>query len=193
MVIAILIYLCGDQELMENRDIKLQEKIDKKYEIYQENILNNDIKYNDLRIVPKSYPEIDGKCGTFFHMITKKKEDIPCKLGHCMYNCNKLYQYNPLINDKVEPRMICQKRLDKIEYLKDFNIENYKCYEKMMSTSKGRKHRIVLIDEEHSYIYVLEHHGTYILLWTAYDIPKWKLKKELENYNKYIETNNILE
>ena len=76
MVIAILIYLCGDQELMENRDIKLQEKIDKKYEIYQENILNNDIKYNDLRIVPKSYPEIDGKCGTFFHMITRMQDEV---------------------------------------------------------------------------------------------------------------------
>ena len=59
----ILIYLCGSLVLMENRDEQLKEKIEKKYQIYQENVKNNDLKYNDLNIYPKSYPEIDGKCG----------------------------------------------------------------------------------------------------------------------------------
>ena len=93
-------------------------------------------------------------------MITKKLETIPCQFGHCKYNCTKLYEYNPLLND---------------EYV---------------SSSKGRKHRIILIDEKHSYIYVLEHH---ILLWIGYDIPHWKLKKELKNYEQYIKTKTILE
>ena len=178
---------------MKNRDEKLKEKIEKKYQIYQENVKNNDLKYNDLNIYPKSYPEIDGKCGTFFHMITTKLEPIPCKLGHCKYNCTNLYEYNPLLNDETEARMICQKRLDCIDYLKNFNIEKYKAYEKYVSSPKGIKHRIILIDEEHSYIYVLENHKTHILLWTGYDIPYWKLKKELKNYEQYIKTNTILE
>lgn len=178
---------------MENRDIKLQEKIEKKYQIYQENILEKDNYYNELKILPKSYPIIDGKCGTFFHMITKKQEPIPCEKGLCRYNCQKIYEYNPLIDSEEEHRMICQKRLDEIDYLKNFDISKFKSYEKMQSTSKGKKHRIVLIDEENSYIYVLEHHKSYILLWTGYDIPKWKLKKELEKYEEYICTNKILE
>ena len=193
MVTMTLICLFGDQITMENRDIKLKEKIEKKYQIYQENILEKENYYNDLKVIPKSFPEIDGKCGTFFHMITKKEEIVPCKLGHCKYRCPKVYNYNPLIDDTEEHRMICQKRLDKIDYLKDFDIGKYKAYEKYMSTPKGKKDRIVLIDEEHNYIYVLENHKTYILLWTGYDIPKWKMKKELNNYQEYIDTGKILD
>lgn len=178
---------------MENRDIKLKEKIEKKYQIYQENILEKENYYKGLRVIPKSYPEIDGKCGTFFHMITRKEEPIPCKLGYCNYKCSKIYEYNPLINNEEEHRMICQKRLDKISYLKNFDISKYKSYEKMVSTPKGKKHRIVLIDDVNSYIYVLEHHKTYVLLWTAYDIPNWKMKKELKKYEEYVKTKNILE
>lgn len=178
---------------MQNRDLKLQEKIEKKYQIYQENILNKENYYNDLKVIPKLEPQIDGKCGTFFHMITKKKEPVPCDKGACYYNCNKTYEYNPLMENEEEKRMICQKRLDKINYLKDFDISKYKIYEKLESTTKGKKHRIILIDEEHSYIYVLEHHKTYILLWTGYDIPKWRLNKELKKYEEYKRTNKILE
>ena len=178
---------------MENRDNKLKEKIEKKYQIYQKNILEKENYYNDLKIVPKSFPEIDGKCGTFFHMITKKEEALPCKAGHCKYKCNKVYEYNPLIKNEEEHRMICQKRLDKIDYLNCFDITKYKAYEKIVSTGKGRRHRIVLIDEEHNYIYILENHKTHILLWTGYDIPNWKMKKELKNYQEYIDTGKILE
>ena len=178
---------------MENRDIKLQEKIEKKYQVYQKNILEKENYYKELKVTPKSYPEIEGKCGTFFHMITKKKEPVPCKLGHCKYSCKEVYKYNPLIDNEEENRMICQKRLDKIDYLEDFDISKYKAYEKMQTTPKGKKHRIVLIDEKHDYIYVLEHHGTHILLWTAYDIPKWKLKKELKKYEEYVKTNKVLD
>ena len=188
-----LIYLYGSQEIVKNRDIKLNEKIERKYQIYQNNIINKENYYKDLKVIPKSYPEIDGKCGTFFHMITKTMEKIPCKSGCCKYNCQELYEYNPLIENEDEKRMICQKRLDKISYLENFDISQYKSYEKMQTTPKGKKHRIILIDEVHSYIYVLEHHKTYVLLWTAYDIPKWKLKKELRNYEEYIKTNKILE
>ncbi len=178
---------------MTNRDDKLKEKIEKKYKIYQENIINNNLEYNHLKIYPKSLPEIDEKCGTFFHMITKKFEKTPCQLGHCKYHCNDLYEYNPLLNNDTESRMICQKRLDCIDYLKDFKLDKYKTYEKYVSTTKGIKHRIILIDEDHSYIYVLENHKTHILLWTGYDIPHWKLKKELKNYEQYIKTGKILE
>ncbi len=179
-------------------DQNIESQVNKKYNFYQIEILNRNLMFNGKKVVPKKFPLIDNKCGTYFHIITTKAEDnrknllsLPCPNIPCTQQCTFYFKYNPLINDATEKRAVCPQRLDNIEFIKDFLTQsNMKIWKKNIGTKNGRKDRILFLDDINNYIVILDERNTYYMLWTAYPIETTKRKNNL--LREYSTSNSII-
>lgn len=174
---------------MRYNDSTIINEVNSKYKHYCNEFSLKNCFYDGLPIVPKRFPLFDSKCGTFFHMITKEKENVPCKKNACPNNpCNKHFSYNPLLNLKSEPRQICPYRLD------NFNLNNFfnrplLVWEKEISTKAGKKNRVLCYDDKSRYLVILDKpkNKNYVMLWTGYPIIySWKHRDLINEYNIYI-------
>lgn len=169
-----------------NKTIK--NAVDLKYRHYTKCFLNKNCYLDGIQIFPKKYPMFDNKCGTFFHMITKEKEEVPCRSNSCRKNeCTYHFDYNPLIKLKEEPRHICPFRLMHLN-LDDFFNKPLLIWEKCVTTKKGKRIRILCYDKDSKYLLILDknkNNGN-VMLWTGYPIVyNWKHKKLITEYNQY--------
>lgn len=166
--------------------------IRKQYRVYQKSIIKKDCFIDGLKINRKQYPIIDHMCGTYFHMITKEKSNIPCcGVKSCSSpNCTFYFNYNPLLKH-AEPRQICEDRLDSIPLLKDFFNRPLKIWKKQVTTKKGLRDRILCFDDINNYIIILDDKNGNIKLWSGYPIRYTNRKKQLlKEYNLYISKTN---
>lgn len=174
---------------MKYNDSNIEQAVNSKYNHYQNHFLNKKITYDGLPIIPKRYPKYDNKCGTFFHMITKEKETVPCHKNPCPSDpCSYHFQYNPLINLEKEPRHICPHRLSCLNLSGFFNRQLL-IWEKELSKPKGKKERILCYDPKNRYLVILDKNknNSYVTLWTGYPIVyQWKHNKLLNEYKNYI-------
>lgn len=164
--------------------------VEEKYDHFCQEIIIKKNYIDGIKIGRKKYPLIDDKCGTFFHMITKEKENVPCKKYACndnQYQYAYHFSYNPLLNDPKEPRQICPLRLEALN-LTDFFNRPLKIWEKKVHTESGQRTRILCLDDKNRYMVVLDKNinKNYIILWTGFPIIyDWQMNKFLEEYEEY--------
>ena len=168
-------------------------EVEKKYSLYKIEFIDGSVSVNGKRVGLKTYPMIDGKCGTFFHIISKGVENshreliiLPCKECKFENPCLDFHEYNPLLHDLREKRAICPERLEKIDYLVDFfTTPHLKIWEKEHPSKKGVKKRVLFYNEEKNYLVVLEDREIYYILWTAYPVGyESRKEKLLKEYKK---------
>lgn len=173
--------------IYNNENIK--KHISNNYSYYLDEIVKKKTYLNDVLIERLRFPDIDGYDKSYFHFITKEFKNFNCACPNLFIKCIKNFEYNPLINDSAEPRMICPHRIYCIKFLKNFFSADLWIWEKTTSTPKGRRNRIMLYDYENSYVMALERRNNgKIFIRTAYpvndQITKNKFKKEYLRYNK---------
>lgn len=186
-----------DDFIFEYTNENIEEIVNNKFEYYKSNIRSLQIFFGEKRMGWKKYPLVDGKDGTYFHLITK---DYQNKDGYCCPNmiikCDRNFNYNPMMSDEYpddKKRTICGHRIQclyLIPYI--FQDSNVLIWSREESTPKGLRIRIKLLDEENKYIIILDKRkdGT-ILYWTSYPIDEKKInrfKKEYEQNKNNIET-----
>lgn len=186
--------------LLDYNDDNIHDVIDDKYKFYNENIriLDNTINGNHLKV--KHYPEVDGYCGTFFHIITKDymNKEVSC-CPNRMIKCKKDFMYNPLMGreyPKEKKRTICPHKISTM-YILDglFLNTSLLIWERSESTPNGRRIRIKLLDVKNRYLVVLEKRKNGdIYYWTSYPVDyDYKIEKFKKEYYKYKETTSHYE
>ncbi|WP_319370587.1 hypothetical protein [uncultured Ilyobacter sp.] len=175
--------------MYNNSSIKIS--VDNAYSKYRIEVLDKILIFNSKKIVSKKFPLVDNKCGTFFHIITRNAEDkrgnltqLPCHKTLCNHKCTYYFTYNPLINDPKEKRSICPHRLDNSVILKNFFTQSHlKVWSKNIGTVKGRRNRVLFLDDIKNYLIILDERSTYYMLWTGYPIEtNDRMNKFLREY-----------
>lgn len=131
------------------------------FNIFKEDFITNQPKYNNLRVTAKKYPEEEGMHKTFYH-ITHKGDD----------------------EKNREPDL---ERMKRIRFPK-FVIDNNKHNDILIwKNRRGRDKRILMLNETESYIVILSERKKYYLFITAYFIEReHQRKKLLKEYTNYI-------
>jgi hypothetical protein len=132
------------------------------YAWFKRDFIDSTIVFQERRLGLKRHPLTNGKEATFWHMISKGREEknrIPD-----FRRCERIRWPKPVI-----------------EHDTDIAI-------KVWRNQRGREERICLWCEQENYLVILDDRGNYILLWTAYLVEEphrqRKLRKEYEEYWK---------
>ena len=134
------------------------------YRYFQEDFVHSKPSWPQRRWAVKRYPVYDGKEATFWHLISEGKtedERVPN-----LHRCERIRWPRPIIDNAREDNV------------------------KLWLTERGRSKRIVLAQEDFSYVVVLEDRSEFVMLWTAYPVERChrrrKLEKEYEAYRASI-------
>lgn len=177
---------------LDYNDNNIKDVVNEKYTYYNESIRIKDNVINGNRLKIKHYPEIDGYCGTFFHIITKDSmnKEISC-CPNRMIKCQKNFNYNPLMEGiyaQGQKRTICPHKISTMYLLEHFFTNpSILIWERLESTPKGKRIRIKLLDVKNKYLVILEKRKNGdIYYWTSYPIDyNYKLDKFKKEYHKY--------
>lgn len=133
------------------------------YAIFHTDFIKTHPQYEGLNVSVRKYPEVDGMHRTFYH-ITHEGED----------EANR------------QPDI---RRMERIRFPK-FVIQNKQHNEILIWKNKrGKDERIVLFNEQESYVLILTNRGKYFLFITAYLVEKEHRKRKLiKEYEAYIKT-----
>lgn len=133
------------------------------YAVFHTDFIKAHPQYEGLNVSVRKYPEVDGMHRTFYH-ITHEGED----------EANR------------QPDI---RRMERIRFPK-FVIENKQHPEILIWKNKrGKDERIVLFNEDESYVVILTDREKYYLFITAYLVEKEHRKKKLiKEYEAYIKT-----
>lgn len=168
----------------------IKEIVEEKHLYFCNQIKPKERFVNKTKIKWKTYPLVDNKDGTYFHIITK---DASGSEGSCCPNilikCDKDFSYNPLMDDKYkEKRFICPHKIQSMIQLENFfKRDDLKIWSRIESTPRGRRERIKALDVKNKYLVILDKRKNGdILFWTAYPVDyTFKLNKFLKEFNKY--------
>lgn len=133
------------------------------YAIFHTDFIKTHPQYEGLKVAVRKYPEVDGMHRTFYH-ITHQGED----------EANR------------QPDI---RRMERIRFPK-FVIKNNQHNEILIWKNKrGKDERIVLFNEQESYVVILTNRGKYFLFITAYLVEKEHRKRKLiKEYEAYVKT-----
>lgn len=133
------------------------------YEIFDEHFIKSQPYFSGIIVTAPRYPEVDGRSRTFYH-ITHEGDD-------------------------EQNRQPDFRRMERIRFPK-FKIETYPHKELLIwEKEMGRDTRIHILNEEHSYLLVLNKRKGYLMLWTAFYIERrHTLDKKLKEYETYKKT-----
>ncbi len=133
------------------------------YNIFENNFIKSKPQYNGLDVGVKKYPEVDGIHRTFYH-ITHEGEDEQNRLPDI-------------------------KRMERIHFPR-FYIDNTQHKDILIwENTRGRDTRVLMFNEEQSYVVILNKREGYYLFWAAYLVEQEHRKnKLLKEYKAYLNT-----
>lgn len=131
------------------------------YEIFLEHFVNNSFIYDGTRISCKKHPEINGKSGTFWHIISSGQTESEKEPD--LERCSKIAWPKAIMENTDDDNVLV------------WTDDSYK---------GGSRTKILLTDP--AYLVILANRNGYSLLWTAYPLrvhSKEKLLKEYKSFN----------
>lgn len=144
------------------------------YDIYWQDFHETRPTWPDgRRFSIKRHPEIDGKCATFWHMITEgdvESERIP-----------DMARYERI----GWPRVMIEEFCSHYPAPSNDNIAWWK------STRKGAS-RVLVALRDFTYVVVVEERNDYVMLWTAYPVEFSSRRRKLEDeWRRYWDAQGI--
>ena len=181
--------------VLEFTNENIKEVVDDKYNLYNNKVKISENTVDEKKLKIKHYPEVDGYCGTFFHIITKDffNKEISCCPNN-LIKCQKDFKYNPLMGcdySDNKKRTICPHKMNTMHILINFFKEDgLLVWERSESTPKGRRIRIKIFSLRHKYLVILEKRKNGdVYYWTSYPVDhKYKVEKFKKEYSKYKDT-----
>ena len=199
-------------EMEKNEDIEVY--INRLHDYYLEELKTEDFSYEGKFIYHKSEPDVDGKDGGFWHMITKDFLDqkkrpvsIPCKASNgmmvCTHFCHTFQSYDPYRTKQVfrssgqkeKPRFICLNRCKRINWIKpiikkaESNPELFKIWKKRIRPNQVNTH--IWLEEE-DFLIVLgrwKDSNNYNMITSFVTNYKAKKKQCNKDHEKYLKNN----
>jgi hypothetical protein len=146
--------------LMEDYNGHWQKFFDVVYQTFCEDFVNDKPTFRGQRLGLKRHPVYDGKSATFWHMISDGAVEVDREPD--LRRCERIAWPRPSIENESSDDI------------------------KVWSEKKRGDRRILLWNEEASYLVVLNKRNDYILPWTAYTVEynheKQKLNRRWEKY-----------
>lgn len=176
--------------ILEYTNENIEQIVNEKYKYYQKEIRPLDVYIDGERIRWKRYPLIDGKDGTYFHLITK---DYHNKDGYCCPNliikCDRDFDYNPMMSDnykEYEKRTICGHRIQCLYLIPEIlRGNNILIWFREESTPKGLRKRIKLLDTANKYVIILDKRNDgSVLYWTSYPVDNRRIERFKKEYEQ---------
>lgn len=131
------------------------------YQVFQRDFVITKPEFRGTRLGLKAYPLIEGKEYTYYHFTHDGNVE----------------------NDRI-PNI---RRMERIGFPRPMIDNSLDGSLKVWRNKRGSKDRILIFNEDHNYLVVLEDRGRYILPWTAYFVDKAHNKRKLLNeYQEYI-------
>ena len=126
------------------------------YSIYSQDFINTKPTYPSRRWARKRHPEHQGRCRTFWHLITEGNDETNRTVDYD--RCERIRWPRPIVDAVLTA-----------------NIKGWR-------TTRGRSTRVCLATPDFSYLVVLEDRPTqgFIMLWTTYTVTYSRRRKQLE-------------
>ena len=186
--------------LFEFTNSNIEEKVNEYYSYYLNLFTKTKNYINGKEIFLQRFPVIEGYDRPYFHMITMKYEDKKCSCPRIQIKCERVFAYNPLLDDAVllpneKPREVCPNRMIALPSLDNFFNKQLLIWEEKESVNgKGLKTRIKCFSLIDDYLIILDKRNNGdIYFVTSYPIEYgWKKQKMIDKYNEYIKSKNYI-
>lgn len=133
------------------------------YSVFHNDFIRSYPFFKGLKVSVRKYPEVDGMHRTFYH-ITHEGEDEADRRPD-LRRMERIRFPRFVIDNNIHPEILIWKN------------------------RRGRDDRIILFNEDESYVVVLAERGRYYLFITAYHVEhKHRRDKLLKEYRTYINT-----
>jgi len=150
-----------DLVLLENYNGDWEKYLEIIYGYFVKDFVKSKPKYRGIKLALKKHPMIEGKEATFWHLISKGKEEKERMPD--LRRCERIRWPRPIIEHCKDPVL------------------------KVWQNIRKGDTRILLWFDKVEYIVVLSERKGYLLLWTAYMVKKNHQKRKLQKeYEAYI-------